>query len=105
LVKSVLVSGEVQAFLGTNILSVALAVPLATIMEVVGEGLGVFAGELYSLGASLGAVFTIIMVGVTTDVTELSMINIIFGAKTAKYYILVSTSLIVVGSYLLNILL
>ena len=36
------------------------AIPLATLIEIIGEGFSVFAGELYLLGANLGAVFVII---------------------------------------------
>lgn len=105
LVKSVLTPVDVISVLGrSNAFSVLTAVPLATLVEAIGEGLGIFAGELYSMGAGLGVVFTIIMVGVTTDVTELMMINSIFGKKTSKYYVLVSTGLIVIASYALNLL-
>lgn len=105
LVKAVVLPVEVESLLGGDFISVLIAVPLGTLLEAVGEGLGVFAGVLYSMGASLGVVFSIIMVGVTTDVTELSMLNSVFGKNTLKYYILVSTSLIVIGSFALNILL
>ncbi|MBN1923525.1 MAG: permease [Nanoarchaeota archaeon] len=105
LVKTFMTSSDVSNIFGLNVLSVVYAVPLATIVETVGEGLGVFAGELYSLGANIGVVFAVMMVGVTTDITELTMLDTVFGKRTATYYTIISTLMVLFFSYLLNILL
>jgi len=105
LVKTFFTSAEVGLVFGSDVGSVLLAVPVAALMEVISEGLGVFAGQLYLLGASIGAVFTMMMVGVTADLVELKMVDTVFGRRTAFYYILVSNLVIIVGAVVLNILL
>ena len=87
---------------GSKFLPVLIAVPISAILEVASEGLAVLAGQLYHLGASLGVVFIITMVGVTTDITELSMIWGKFGKKSAVAYLLTSTSIAVIFALVIN---
>ena len=87
---------------GSKFLPVLIAVPISAILEVASEGLAVLAGQLYQLGASLGVVFIITMVGVTTDITEISMIWGKFGRKTAVAYLLTSTLIAVLFALLIN---
>src|SRR3989338_2023180 len=56
---------------GNKFIPVLIAVPLSAVLELASEGLAVLGGQLYQLGASLGVVFIVMMVGVTTDFTEL----------------------------------
>lgn len=90
-------------FLGSgNDLSILIAVPFSALLEVASEGLAVLGGQLYQLGASLGVVFVITMVGVTTDFTELSMIWSKFGRRCAVAYLLTATIIAVLFAYLIN---
>ena len=87
---------------GSKFLPVLIAVPISAILEVASEGLAVLAGQLYHLGASLGVVFIITMVGVTTDITELSMIWGKFGKRCAVAYLLTATTIAVLIALLIN---
>jgi len=88
---------------GNNLLSVLIAVPFSAILEVASEGLAVLGGQLYQLGASLGVVFIITMVGVTTDVTELSMIWGKFGRRCAIAYLVTATTIAVLFAWMINL--
>jgi uncharacterized membrane protein YraQ (UPF0718 family) len=77
------------------------AIPLATLIEIIGEGFSVFAGELYLLGANLGAIFAIISAGVITDINELSMLAKIFSKRSATLYLIISLSLVILFSSLM----
>jgi uncharacterized membrane protein YraQ (UPF0718 family) len=81
--------------------SIFYAIPLATLIEIIGEGFSLFAGELYLMGAKLGVVFSIILVGVITDINELSMLAKIFSKKAASAYLIVSLLLVIIFSYAL----
>ncbi|MDD4354143.1 MAG: hypothetical protein PHN56_06845, partial [Candidatus Nanoarchaeia archaeon] len=81
--------------------SILYAIPLATLIEIIGEGFSIFAGELYLLGANLGMVFAIIISGVITDINELSMLAKIFSKRAATAYLLISLALVVIFSYLI----
>jgi len=67
------------------------AVPLAAAVELCSEGFSIFAGKLYELGATLGVTFVVMMVGVATDFTELSVIWGKFGKKSALWYVFIAT--------------
>ncbi|MBI3034886.1 permease [Candidatus Woesearchaeota archaeon] len=84
-------------------LPVLTAVPLSAVLELASEGLAVVGGQLYLLGASLGVVFIILMVGVTTDVTELSMIWGKFGRKCAIAYLFTATTIAVLFAWWINL--
>lgn len=89
---------------GGNFLPVLIAVPFSAILEVASEGLAVLGGQLYQLGASLGVVFVITMVGVTTDVTELSMIWGRFGRRCAIAYLMTATSVAILFGWWINLM-
>ena len=88
---------------GSNFTSILIAVPFSAILEVASEGLAVLGGQLYQLGASLGVVFVITMVGVTTDVTELSMIWGKFGRRCAIAYLMTATSVAILFAWWINL--
>ncbi len=95
----------VSKYLGdSNRFSVLIAVPFSAILEVASEGLAVLGGQLYQLGASLGVVFVILMVGVTTDVTELSMIYGKFGKRCAIAYLVTATVIAVLFAWMVNLM-
>jgi|GEM_PF-3503321 uncharacterized membrane protein YraQ (UPF0718 family) len=89
---------------GDRFLPVLIAVPAASVLELASEGLAVVGGQLYQLGASLGVVFVILMVGVATDVTELSMIYSKFGKKCAIAYLFTAAPVAILLAWMINIL-
>ncbi|HLC59833.1 MAG TPA: permease, partial [Candidatus Nanoarchaeia archaeon] len=103
--KAFVPSDLVAEYLGNEnrFLPVLIAVPISAVLEVASEGLAVLGGQLYQLGASLGVVFIIMMVGVATDFTELSMIWGKFGRRCAIAYLLTATSLAVLFAWMINV--
>lgn len=75
---------------------VLTAVPLAAAVELCSEGFSIFAGQLHHMGATLAVVFVVVLVGVTTDFTELSVIWGKFGKRSAVAYLLTATTLTLV---------
>ena len=88
---------------GSRFLPVLIAVPIGVVLEAASEGLALLAGQLYQLGASLGVVFIITMVGVTTDIAELSMIWGRFGKKSAIAYVITATIIAVLVAFGINL--
>lgn len=78
------------------------AVPLAAVVELCSEGFSIFAGKLFDLGASLGVTFVVMMVGVTTDFTELSVIWGKFGKKSALWYLVTASIVSFVMAHLID---
>ncbi|MBM3200729.1 hypothetical protein FJZ53_07355 [Candidatus Woesearchaeota archaeon] len=90
---------------GSRFFPILLAIPVSSVIELCSEGFTVLAGQLYVMGASLGVVFTMIMVGVSTDFTELSMIFGQFGKRSVIAYLVTSIVLVVIFAFLINIFL
>lgn len=84
--------------------SILLTVPVSAVLELCSEGLSILGGQLFLMGASAGVVFTMMLVGVTTDFTELSVIWGRFGKRSAVAYLLISTVLAVVFAYFVNLI-
>lgn len=84
---------------GTSIL---IALPISVVIELCSEGFSVFSGQLFAMGASLGVVFVMLMVGVTTDITEISVVWGRFGRRWAIAYVLVSTLMATGMAYIVN---
>lgn len=87
---------------GSKFMPVLVAVPVSAVLEIASEGFAVLAGQLYQLGASLGVVFVITMVGVATDFTELSMIWGKFGRRCAIAYLSTATTIAVLFAWMIN---
>lgn len=85
--------------------TILLAVPVSAVIELCSEGFSVLAGQAYTMGATLGVVFVMLMVGVTTDLTEITVVWGKFGKRSAIAYLVVSTTVAVVMAYLINIFL
>lgn len=105
-IKAFVPSDLISEYLGNGnkFLPVLIAVPVSALLELASEGLAVVGGQLYQLGASLGVVFIILMVGVGTDVTELSMILGKFGKKCAVAYLLTATIIAIIFAWMINVL-
>ena len=103
--KAFVPSELVTKYLGNanKFLPVLIAVPISALLEVASEGLAVLGGQLYQLGASLGVIFIITMVGVTTDFTEFSMIWGKFGKRCAIAYLLTATTIAILFALLINL--
>ena len=104
--KAFVPSDLVAKYLGNSgkFLPVLMAVPFSALLELASEGLAVLAGQLYQLGASLGVVFIIMMVGVATDFAELSMIWGNFGKRCAVAYLLIATIVAVLFAWVINLI-
>jgi uncharacterized membrane protein YraQ (UPF0718 family) len=81
---------------------IVTAVPLAAAVELCSEGFSIFAGKLYDLGATLGVTFVIMMVGVSTDFTELSVIWGKIGRKSALWYVFIASFLSIVVAHFID---
>lgn len=91
--KAFVSPGVVTRLLGdsSGAKAIFVALPVAAVIEACSEGFAVIAGQLYEMGASVGVVFVVTMVGVTTDFTELSVVWGSFGRRTALVYLSVGT--------------
>lgn len=87
---------------GNSSFAILLAVPVSAVIELCSEGFSILSGQLYVMGASLGVVFVMLMVGVTTDITEISVVWGKFGKRSAIAYVLTSTIVAVIIAYVLN---
>lgn len=82
--------------------TILLAVLISAVIELCSEGFSVLAGQAYTMGATLGVVFVMLMVGVTTDITEITVVWGKFGKRSAIAYVVVSTTIAVAMAYLIN---
>ncbi len=96
----------VQQYLGASdsLWAILLAVPISAVIELCSEGFSVLAGQLYTMGASLGVVFVMLMVGVTTDLTEITVVWGKFGRRSAVAYLFVSTTVAIIVAYAIDVL-
>lgn len=83
--------------------AVLTIIPVAAVIEACSEGFAVVGGQLYQQGASLAVVFVMSMVGVATDVTELSVLWKKFGKRTTLTYMLVGTGLTIAAGLVLQV--
>ena len=95
----------ITRLLGYSLYSIPLALGIATIMEITLEASIPIICSLYTLGASPGVVFTLLMAGIVTDVTEMGTIATVLGRKTAIASILIFSCLTIIFGYLINVFL
>jgi uncharacterized membrane protein YraQ (UPF0718 family) len=103
--KTLLPSDAIDGLLGYSIYSVPLALGIAAVMEITLEASIPIICSLYTLGASPGVVFTLLMGGIVTDITEMGTIATIMGKKTAIASVLVYSSVTMLFGYLINLIL
>ena len=103
--KAFMPSGLVESYLGNKnkFLPVLIAVPISAVIELASEGFAVLAGQLYQLGASLGVVFVLTMVGVATNISLISMVWGKFGKKSAIAYLVIATTFAVFFAWMINL--
>ena len=97
---------SVTRYLGNDhkFLPVLLAVPISAVFELASEGFAVLAGQLYQLGASLGVVFVLTIVGVATNISLISMVWGKFGKKSAIAYLITSTTIAILFAWIINLI-
>jgi len=85
----------ISNYLGKDagLMAVVFALPISVVIEACSEGFAVLSGQLYEQGATLAVVFVMTMVGVATDVTELSVVWGKFGVRTTVIYVAIGTTL------------
>jgi len=103
-VAKVLIPMEtISNFLGYSIFSIPTALGVAAIMELTVEASVPIICSLYAMGASPGVVFTLLMAGVVTDVTEIGTIWTVIGKRTAVATILIFSFLTIIFGYVINL--
>jgi len=95
----------IRGLLGYSVYSVPLALLIAAVMEITVEASIPIICSLYTLGASPGVVFTLLMGGVVTDITEMGTIATVLGKKTAIATLITFSVLTVVFGYMINLFL
>ena len=103
--KALIPMEAIRDLLGYSMYSVPLALGIATVMEVTLEASIPIICSLYTLGASPGVVFTLLMAGIVTDITEMGTISTVLGRKTAMASILIFSFLTIIFGYLINVFL
>ncbi len=102
--KALIPAEIIENLLGYSLHSVLLALAVGTVMEVAVEASVPIICSLYSLGASPGVIFTLLMCGVVTDMTEMGTIWTALGKKTAVASVLIFSFLTLIFGYLINLL-
>ncbi|MCK4243395.1 permease [Candidatus Bathyarchaeota archaeon] len=102
--KALIPMEAINSLLGYSLYSVPIALGIATFMEITLEASVPIICSLYSLGASPGVVFTLLMAGVVTDVTEIGTIWTVLGKKTAIASIIIFSFLTIIFGYLINLI-
>lgn len=100
--KALIPMEAITRLLGYSLYSIPLALAIATIMEITLEASIPIICSLYTLGASPGVIFTLLMAGIITDVTELGTISTVLGRKTAIASVLIFSFLTLIFGYLIN---
>lgn len=109
----ILLASVLKAFVPTSVVTkylsvkssfdpILVAVPVSAVIELCSEGFSIFTGQLYQMGATLGVIFVMMMVGVTTDFTELSVIWGKFGKKSALWYLGTATAVSFTAAHLID---
>ena len=95
ILKAFIPTTLVAGYLGGNapFNPVFTALPIAAAVELCSEGFSIFAGQLHEMGATLAVVFVVVLVGVSTDFTELSVILGKFGKRFVVAYLITATVL------------
>lgn len=102
-VKVLVPSEAIHSYLGYAFYSIPLSLALTSLIEICSEGSVPIIGALYRLGASPGVIFTMLLGGVATDVTEIGTIWTAFGKRTALFTLLALVILTLLFAYLINL--
>ena len=93
-----------RQFLGPSLTGLIVTLLVATVLEVCSEGTSPLAFEIYKQTGAFGNAFAFLMGGVVTDYTEIGLIWLNVGKKTALWMLLVTIPQVVFLGWLYNIL-
>jgi len=102
--KALIPMETIRNLLGYSLYSIPLAMGVATIIEFTVEASVPIVCSIYSMGASPGSVFAMLMVGVVTDVMEMGTVWTMCGKKTAIAAMLTYLAVTIVFGYMLNVI-
>jgi uncharacterized membrane protein YraQ (UPF0718 family)/YHS domain-containing protein len=91
-------------FMGPTLLGLLVTLGIATVIEVCSEGSSPLAFEIYRQTGALGNSFIFLMAGVVTDYTEIGLLWINVGRRTAIWLPIVAVPQVIAIGYLTNIL-
>jgi hypothetical protein len=94
--------GIFEKFFGPSIAGLLMTLLLATILEVCSEGTAPLAFELYQKTGAFGNAFAFLMAGVVTDYTEIGLVWMNLGRRTAFWMIAVTLPQVLLFSLGLN---
>ncbi len=94
--------GVFQRFLGPSIFGLLITLATAAILEVCSEGTSPLAFEIYKQTGAFGNAFAFLMGGVVTDYTEIGLVWINVGRKTALWMVALSLPQVLLVGILLN---
>ncbi len=89
-------------FFGPSVAGLVLTMLAATIFEVCSEGTSPLAFELYKQTGALGNSFAFLMGGVVTDYTEVGLIWVNVGRKTALWMLMITIPQVLILGWLFN---
>lgn len=93
-----------QKFMGPTFLGLIVTLALATIIEVCSEGSSPLSFEIFRRTGALGNSFVFLMAGVATDYTEIGLLWINVGRRTAIWLPIVTVPQIIAIGYAANII-
>ncbi len=96
--------GIFQKYFGPTLLGLVATLLLATIFEVCSEGTSPLAFEIYKQTGAFGNAFVFLMGGVVTDYTEIGLLWINLGKRTALWTLALSIPQVFLIGWALNIL-
>ncbi len=91
-----------QRFLGPSLMGLLVTMGLAAILEVCSEGTSPLAFEIYKQTGALGNAFAFLMGGVVTDYTEIGLVWMNVGKRTALWMLAVTLPQVLILGILLN---
>jgi len=94
--------GVFQRFLGPSLLGLLITLVAAALLEVCSEGTSPLAFEIYKQTGAFGNAFAFLMGGVVTDYTEIGLIWINVGRKTALWMLAFSLPQVLMVALLFN---
>lgn len=92
-----------QRFMGPTPIGLLVTLAAATLLEVCSEGTAPLAFEIYKQTGALGNTFVFLMAGFITDYTEIGLVWINLGRRTALWLVLVTLPQVLLLGFLLNV--
>ncbi len=94
-----------QEYLGPDLLGLFVTLGFAAILEVCSEGTAPLAFEIYRQTHALGNSFVFLCAGVVTDYTEVGLVWMNLGKKTALWMVAIGVPQVLILGFLFNLLL